>query len=239
MIEHDEQKCETCQHVLCARSVPIFSVLDHAEIKKVVSLIVRRKYGRGETIVAEGSYPESLIIIKKGRVKAFRYNSEGKEQILYIFSEGDFLGEKNLLRNQQVSYNVEALEDTNICIIKKKEFQNLLMEHPTIGFKIIEELCARIERLENAVQSMGTKSVDTRINEVILEFGRKYGKETKMGIEVQLPLSREGIASYIGVTRETVSRKFSHLQDEGIIQMVGNKKVIIVDKAKLEETSEL
>lgn len=238
MIEHDELKCETCQHVLCARSVPIFSVLDHEEIKKVVSLIVRKKYSKGEVVVMEGSYPESLIIIKKGRVKAFRYTSEGKEQILYIFSEGDFLGEKNLLRNQQVSYNVEALEDTNVCIIKKKEFQNLLLEHPTIGFKIIEELCARIERLENAVQSMGTKSVESRVNEVLLEFSKKYGKETKMGLEVQLPLSREGIANYIGVTRETVSRKFSHLQDEGVIQMIGNKKVIIIDRAKLEESAQ-
>jgi CRP/FNR family transcriptional regulator, anaerobic regulatory protein len=236
MKEHDELRCETCQHILCARAVPIFSVLDSEELKKIVSLIVRRKYSKGEFIITEGSYPESLIIIRKGKVKAFRYTSDGKEQILYIFSEGDFLGEKNLLRNQQVTYSVEALEDTSVCIIKKKEFQGLLLEHPTIGFKIVEELCERLERLENAVQSMGTQSVESRVSSVLLEFGKKYGIETKEGIEVQLPLSREGIASYIGVTRETVSRKFSHLQDEGIIKMVGNKKIIIVNKSRLEDS---
>jgi len=59
------------------------------------------------------------------------------------------------------------------------------------------------------------------------EFARKYGKESQNGIIVELPLSREGIANYIGVARETVSRKMNMLQEEGIIEMVGNKKVII------------
>ncbi len=160
-------------------------------------------------------------------MKAFRNTFEGKEQIIYIFSQGDFFGEKNLLINQNAQYNVEALEETHVCTIKKDDFKKLLREYPEIGLKIIEELCSRLERLENAVESMGTKNAEERVNEVLLEFARKYGKESQNGIIVELPLSREGIANYIGVARETVSRKMNLLQEEGIIEMVGNKKVII------------
>ncbi|HHW66956.1 cyclic nucleotide-binding domain-containing protein [Defluviitalea raffinosedens] len=228
--------CEHCQHKLCARNVPIFSSLNPEEIEKVVSLIVRRKYSKGEIIVLEGSSLESLVIINTGKVKAFRHTFEGKEQILYIFSSGDFFGEKNLIINQKVTYSVEALEDTNICMISKGDFKQLLNEYPEISYKIMEELCKRLIRMEDAVESMSIKSVEARISAVLLEFANKYGKPHSNGILVELPLSREGIANYIGLTRETVSRKMSLLQEEGIIKMVGNKKIIITDKEALENS---
>ncbi|MBM7684726.1 Crp/Fnr family transcriptional regulator [Defluviitalea raffinosedens] len=228
--------CEHCQHKLCARNVPIFSSLNPEEIEKVVSLIVRRKYSKGEIIVLEGSSLESLVIINTGKVKAFRHTFEGKEQILYIFSSGDFFGEKNLIINQKVTYSVEALEDTNICMISKGDFKQLLNEYPEISYKIMEELCKRLIRMEDAVESMSIKSVEARISAVLLEFANKYGKSHSNGILVELPLSREGIANYIGLTRETVSRKMSLLQEEGIIKMVGNKKIIITDKEALENS---
>lgn len=228
--------CEHCQHKLCARNVPIFSSLNPEEIEKVVSLIVRRKYSKGEIIVLEGSSLESLVIINTGKVKAFRHTFEGKEQILYIFSSGDFFGEKNLIINQKVTYSVEALEDTNICMISKGDFKQLLNEYPEISYKIMEELCKRLIRMEDAVESMSVKNVEARISSVLLEFANRYGKPHSKGILVELPLSREGIANYIGLTRETVSRKMSLLQEEGIIEMVGNKKIIIIDKEALEDS---
>ena len=229
-------QCESCHHKICTRRVPVFSGLDAEELGKVVSLIVRKHYEKGQAVLHEGSSPEGLIIVSKGQVKAFRHTQEGKEQILYIFSEGDFLGEKNLLRNQAAKYNVEALEATNICMIKKSDFQKLLEDYPAISMKIMEELCNRLDRLENTIESMGSKNVEARVSSVLLEFAAKYGQEHPKGILIELPLSREGIANYIGLTRETVSRKMSLLQEEEIIELLGNKKVILLDKKALEES---
>jgi len=181
----------------------------------------------------EESHLENLIIIDKGKVKVFRYTIEGKEQILYIFDHGDFFGEKNLLNNQQSTYNVEALETTYICMINKNDFQKLLINYPKIGIKIIEELCSRMDKIENSVQNMGTKNTEWRINSLLLEFAERYGKKHPNGIIVDLPLSREGIANYIGTARETVSRKLSVLQDEGVIDMIGNKQILIRDISAL------
>ncbi len=228
--------CDRCQHEVCARRVPIFSTLSIEELQKVVNLIYRRSYIKGELIVIEGSNLDSLIIINSGQVKAYRDTQDGKEQILYVFSEGDFFGEKNLIINQAATYNVEALEETNICAIRKEDFQKLLTEHPSIGLKIMEELCNRLDRLEKTIEGMGSKDVEARLGMVLLEFARKHGKESGEGILVELPLSREGIASYIGLTRETVSRKMTLLQNQGIIEMVGNKKVLIKNIKLLEQT---
>lgn len=230
--------CERCRHQLCARRVPIFSSLDAEELNRVVGLIARKQYAKGELIILEGASLESLIIINSGQVKAFKDTREGKEQILYIFSAGDFFGEKNLLRNQRATYHVEALENTNVCMIHKDTFRQLLRQYPDIGLKIMEELCRRLDRLENTVENMGTKNVEARVNAVLLEFLAKYGTFHPRGVLIELPLSREGIANYIGVARETVSRKMSYLQEEGIIEMIGNKKVLILDKEALAKEME-
>lgn len=229
------KSCEKCHHNICTYRVPIFSDLEQNEMTKVTELIITRKYARGEMIVMEGNQLEGLYIIHSGRVKAFRYTQEAKEQILYLFSEGDFFGEKNLLRKQPVTYHAEALEETQICVIPHHSFHELLKEVPSINYKIMDQLCIRIEHLESLIQNMGTRDMEARISAILLEFAEKYGAKQKDGILVSMPLSREGIANYIGVTRETISRKLSRLQEDGIIELVGNKKLKILDLSALEQ----
>lgn len=233
---NDKQECgcDKCHHKLCTHKVPIFSALEPSELSAVIHLIVHKSYMKGEQIVSEGQPLDSLIIINDGLVKAFKYSQEGKEQILYILSPGDFFGEKNLLKDQVSTFHVQALEGSAICMIHKNEFRKLLGQHPSIGLKVIEALSERIETLEGTIENMGTKTIEYRVNSVLLEFAKKHGVAVKKGIEFDLPLSREGIANYIGVTRETVSRKLSLLQEEGIIELSGHKRIIVLDQKRLE-----
>jgi CRP/FNR family transcriptional regulator len=179
--------------------------------------------------VSEGDTVDRLIIINSGKAKGCRYTLEGKEQILHLYSEGDFFGEKYLLTDKEASFNIEALEKVHVCMILKDDFRQLVKSHTDIGFKIMEELSNKLERLENTIEQMSTRSVEVRVISALVEFANKFGEKVESGILVTLPLSREGIASYIGVTRETVSRSMNGLQDEGLIEMIGNKKVRIRD----------
>ena len=70
----------------------------------------------------DGEKTESVIIMHEGSGKAYKYTPEGREQILYIFSEGDFFGEKNLLGNQKATFSVDALEPVKTCMIMKEQF---------------------------------------------------------------------------------------------------------------------
>ena len=156
--------CGSCQHKLCAGRVSLFTSLDNEQLLQVMKLIIHKEYKKGEILLFEGEIRNDLVIVNKGQVKAFRNTVDGKEQILYIFSEGDFFGEKNLLRDQASNYGVEALEETHICIIHKDDFQKLVKEYPDIGLKVMEVLCERLDRLENTIETMGTRTVGARVS---------------------------------------------------------------------------
>ena len=89
-------------------------------------------------------------------------------------------------------------------------------------------------RLEYALQSIGVRNVDNRIGSILLEFAEKYGIKDGTDTIIHLPLSREGIANYLGVARETVSRKFSQLENEGLLYSINNKEILIPDMDKIQ-----
>lgn len=229
----DSCQCGLCHNDLCLHKVPIFSSLSKEELYRLADLISHRDYKKGEMILFDGEKSESIVIIHEGSAKAYKYTSDGREQILYVFTEGDFFGEQNLLSDRTATYSVEALQPVKTCILLKTQFQQLLYQYPDIALKIISELGDRMARLENAMQGMGVRNVDNRVSGILLEFAAKYGTEGKEGILINLPLSREGIANYLGVARETVSRKLGQLESEGVIRSVNNKSILIIDQEAL------
>lgn len=223
-----------CLHQLCVHKVPIFSSLDGDDLQKIASTIRHREYRKGETLYSEGDTPDSLIILNEGSVKAYKYTPDGREQILYVFSEGDFFGEQNLFGSRTAAFTVEALERVKTCLITKNVFQQSLHTYPDIAIKIIQELEERMSRMENVLQSMGVRSVDIRVSALILDFAAKYGTAAPEGTLIKLPLSREGMANLLGIARETVSRKLGQLESEGIIRSVSNKSILLLDWHALE-----
>ncbi len=225
--------CLSCNHKMCASKVPIFKNLSSEELVDIIGLIVRRKYKKGELIFMQGNKLEGLYIINHGKIKIFKYTKEGKEQILYILSEGNFIGELSLLNTEEVSYYAEAIEALDICLIKKSDFDEILKVKPQISLRILEVISQRLSKLEGLVQSLGTKDVEARIAQMLLDLKEEYGIEAADYTELTIPLTREDMANYIGVTRETISRKLSNFQEEGIIKLVGNKKILILDSNAL------
>ncbi len=226
--------CNRCSDRLCMHKVPILSSLNKEDLEKISDLITHHIFKKGETLLREGDRTDSIVIIHEGSAKAYKTTTDGREQILYVFTEGDFFGEQNLFRNHYATYSVEALQTLKTCHLSKAQFQQLLYSYPEIAVKIIDELGSRMSRLETAMQSMGVRNVDNRIGGILLEFAAKYGSQDPNGTVIHLPLSREGIANYLGVARETVSRKFSQLESEGVIRSRNNKEIIILDQEALQ-----
>ena len=232
-----ENKCSNCHEGPCIYKVPIFSSLNHEELISIARLIKHKVYKKGEIIIHEGEKSNSVIIIRDGSAKACRYNADGKEQILYIFSEGDFFGEQNLFNERRATYTVIALTEVRVCTLSKSEFEPLLYNYPEISIKILSELSERMYRLENAMQGMGVRNLDFRICTLLMEFSEKYGYKVEDGILIRMPLSREGIANFLGVARETISRKLGQLEKDGIIRSINNKSIMILDPDALKEAT--
>lgn len=227
--------CNLCKGKYCAHKVSIFSVLDEEQLAKLTAKINHRNYKKGQIIFFEGDLSDKLYVINKGKIKIFKYTKEGREQILYILSEGDFIGDLSLLKRGEFKFNAEALEEANICELTKDDFDSIVKENAEIALKILQVVHDRIVKLENLIQSLSTKDIESRIAGLLLSFVRDFGVRKGQKIELVLPLSREDIANYIGVTRETISRKLSSMNDQGLIDLIGSRKIIINNIEELED----
>ncbi len=230
-----EEACKKCKGRYCASKTSLFGILEEPQLKEITDKINHKTYKKNEIIFLEGDQADKLYVINHGKVKVFRYTKEGKEQILYIVSTGDFLGDLSLLKKGEFRFNAEALEDVKICELTKDDFDNVVKENPEISLKILEVLYERIKKLETLVQSLSTKDIETRISGLLLGLIKDFGEPEGNIVRLELPLSREDMANYIGVTRETISRRLNSMQEEGIIELVGNKTIILNDLEYLEE----
>jgi len=199
--------------------------------------MTHRTYKKGEILVREGDPALGFTVLREGSAKAYKTTFDGREQILYIFPQNDYFGARFLFTEEKVPYSVEALEETKVCILSKAQFAHLLAEYSSVALQIIEAMANRMSRLETAMQSMGGRNAELRIASLLLEFKDTYGQEKDGYVEINLPLSREGLANYLGIARETLSRKLTQLEEEKVIENIGSKTIRLLDVKRLTELS--
>ena len=198
-----------------------------------------KSFKENDVLCREGEKSDKLFLIRDGRVKICKITKEGKEQIVYVLSKGDFFGENNIFTSNNISnFSAYAITDAKICILKKENLEKILIQNPEISLKIIQEMADRINSAENLAQTLATRDVEARLATVLIEFMNKYGQKKEEEIYINLPLNREQIANYCGITRETVSRRLSKFDKLGIIKLQGNKGLIVKDKEALFSLSE-
>lgn len=231
-----ECTCGRCHHNICAKKVPIFSSLSEEELVKIVNMTGHEAFKKGEIICNEGDKSETLIIVNEGKVKLCKLTKDGKEQIIHILSSGDFFGELNLFNdNKSYNFSAYAISDVKVCTLTKKKMEEILIKNPDISLKILKEVTKRLAETETLAQNLATNDVDARIAHMILDFSGKYGVSKGQDIEIKLPINREEMANYVGVTRETISRKLSKFEDLDTIKLIGNKVIIIKNEDALKE----
>lgn len=229
------KQCDRCENRLCASKIAIFENLSKEELIGIIKMTGHRQYKKGELIFLEGSEASTLYLINEGKIKLYKYTKDGKQQILHILSDGEVIGELNLFKQGEYTFNAEAITPLKVCTLTKEKMKKLILDEPTIGLKILEVMGERLINLENLVQNLSTNDAEIRVAYLLLELSDKYGKITPKGIEVPLPITREEMSNYTGVARETISRKLKKLEEEHIIELIGTKKIRIVDKEKLED----
>jgi CRP/FNR family transcriptional regulator len=218
---------------ICASTVPIFRTLNYEELRQVNSLIRKKDYQKGSMLFLQGDRSEHLYIVRYGRVKLYETSKDGRQQIVHILEQGDFFGELSLFRDEHHSLYGEAMDDTGLCMIPKEDFKNLIKENPEISMGIMQAMSERLVTAENFIIDLTLKNVEERLASLLIMMADKQGVRTTQGIQIPLNLSRREIANLLGTTTETVSRKLTKLQSEGIINIEGHKNIIILNKGKL------
>lgn len=235
MNTHCKNCCNNCRGELCASKVPIFENLNNEELAEIVKTIDHKEYTKGNIVFTEGNVANTLYFINEGKIKLYKYTKDGKEQILHILSEGDFFGELELIKPSKYGFNSKAIVDSKICTLTKDEMRKIMMRNPEIGIKVLETVGERLSKVESLVQNLATNDVDSRMAYLLIDLKEKYGALINDNISIKLPLSREEMANYIGVTRETISRKLKKFEDEELIKIAGTKSIVILDEEGLKD----
>lgn len=235
-MENNNYKCN-CKEENCLKKVPLFASLDNDSLKEITTQMEHRVYQKNEMIVLEGDQPLGFTVIQQGSAKAYRITSDAKEQILYVFPEKDYFGARFLFTEDEVPYSVVALEETHVCILSKKQLKDVLSNHPKVAIVLIEAMAMRMKRLELLMQQTGKKKAEARIAAILCEFIDTYGVEKDGKTYINLPLSQEGVANYVGVARETLSRKLSLFEEHHIISFEDAPQMVILNKQRLIDLS--
>lgn len=227
----------SCNHEsFCIDNIPIFRDLP-VEIKEsIMNSSNHKKYNKGEIIFTPGDYFDYLFVVNKGKVKILKTSAMGKEQILRILVPGDFMGELSLFNNKVLTNTAEAIEESEICIIKSQKIRELIMEKPEIALKFLQKYTERIEESEDLIEQIGLRDVEQRIaNYLVSEVEKKEIKNNKTEYTINLSVSKGLLASMLGTSQETLSRKLSLLQDQGLIRLEGQRKIVILDMEGLRD----
>lgn len=222
--------CATCKGKLCVEKIDLFSNLDREEHVELIKLVKRRTYKKGERLFDVGDSFDSLFVINQGKVKIHEYTVDGDEKIYYILKESDVIGEISLLKQTEFSFMATALEDTKVCIIKKKDFDDFIQDKKEVTFKIFEYAYKKITSLETQVKILLSSKSINKVAGIIIKLKKEQGTNRVRFIQTQ-----EEMARSIGITRETFSRKLNKLKKEGIIAYDNN----VIEIHKLDRLFEL
>jgi CRP/FNR family transcriptional regulator len=224
---HDNIHCHELgeTHETCISLVPIFNHLEKEQMDEIMAVTYSISYKKGENIYCAGDKADSLYIVSKGKIKIYRLSESGKEQLLRILHPGDFTGELALFSETVHEEYAEAMEETNVCTIKNSELQEILLKYPSISLKVLAEFSSRLEQSEKQATLFATEKVETRIALFLVECM----DNEKQSMEVVLPMNKKDMASYLGTTPETISRKLADLEEAGYIKQISNKKIKILN----------
>ncbi len=212
----------------CIEIVPIFSNLTNDEMMEIAMITTDKIYEKGEMVYTVGNRGERLYVIHKGRVKISRIAANGKEQVIRVLGPGEFMGELSLFSPTSMTDNAEVLEKSTMCIIEGKRLKEIIPKYPSIAFKVMEELSSRLEKAENLIEDINLNSVETRLAQMLIKMANERN-------EVILNMKKGDFASQIGMSQETLSRKLTSFQEQGLIKQSGNKRIILLDIEALEE----
>lgn len=213
--------------VSCVAYVPIFKNLSEEELSRIIDIATHKKLNKGDFVYQTGDRLNDIYVIHKGKVKIVRYSPDGKEQVIRILSSGDFLGELSLFNNAEMTTYAETVEPSVICLVNNDSLKDLMNESPLLTFKMMSEVSQRLVKAETLIEHSNLRTSIAKLSNFLLTH--------ELNNEVILQTTKVNIASNLGISAETFSRKLKELKEMGAIKTPTNKKIIITNYELLEQ----
>lgn len=223
--------CSTC----VVRNRAICASLDAEELQLLAKLGHKQKIKRGEALVWEGDLEPVVANIIDGVLKLSVNLRDGREQIVSVMYASDFIGRPF---GKESPYSITAMTDAEVCVFARSSFDSFAKEHPDLQNKLLQRTLDELDRAREWMTLLGKKSATERIAIFLLELSNRLSLNGCNPLRpyldrFELPMDRQQIADILGLTIETVSRQFTYIKKDGIIDLPERRTVIINDRMRL------
>jgi CRP/FNR family transcriptional regulator len=222
--------CGTCpirHRAVCARC-------EKEELEYLETIKYYRTYEAGQPVVWAGDQLDFVASVVVGIASLTQTMEDGRTQMVGLLLPSDFLGRPG---RAVASFDVTAISDLTLCCFRRKPFEQLLRSSPTIGQRLLEMTLDELDAAREWMLVLGRKTAREKIASLLAIIARRNAQlhlgQAPEETTFVLPLTREAMADYLGLTLETVSRQISALKKEGIVELEGNRRILIPDFGRL------
>jgi CRP-like cAMP-binding protein len=215
-------------------SESILADLPVSDLEILMSRKSEQVYKKGQVIFREGAYPSGIYYIAEGKVKKYKVDLEGREQIIYVANTGELLGYHAILSADSYPDSAAVLEDSTIAFIPREDFLEAINQSGVLNRRLLKTLSHEFAVLANSLTLFAQKSVRERLALQLIVVREKYKVNFEPGMPVEINMSRDDLASLVGTAREHVVRMLSEFKAEGTVETKG-RKIIVLDVKRLIE----
>ncbi|PTQ73377.1 transcriptional regulator FnrL [Celeribacter persicus] len=230
-IVFDHKECGSCpirHRSVCARC-------EADELEELDAIKYYRSYEAGQPIVWSGDRMDFVASVVTGVASLSQAMEDGRTQMVGLLLPSDFLGRPG---RDVAPYDVVAVSNLTLCCFRRKPFEQMMIRTPHIAQRLLEMTLDELDAAREWMLILGRKTAREKIASLMAIIARREASLALTtagdGMDFELPLTREAMADYLGLTLETVSRQISALKRDGVITLEGKRRVIIPDFDRLQ-----
>ncbi|GGA74561.1 Crp/Fnr family transcriptional regulator [Ornithinibacillus halotolerans] len=213
----------------------LFKDLTEEEMIPIVELAKHRLFFQGTHLFMHGDPLTSVYFIQKGKIKIYRTDIHGKEQIINVLGPGEMFPHQGFFRKDNYPAHAEVMEDSNLIYIPINLFENFLINHPEICVKLFKVLGDKIVDLQNRLEEKMLHNTYEQVILLLLRLAKNNGKEHDEKLtKITLQLTNRELANMIGSSRETVSRTLTQLKKKNLVSS-NDSGYLLIDMEALQD----
>lgn len=197
--------------------IPLFRGLSEDHLSQVRRIAVDKFYDKGRTVFSEGDECNGFYVVADGRVKIYKVSTEGKEQIFHIYGPGNPFGEVPVFSGQKFPANAQTLLKSHLLFFPKASFVDLISNNPSLSLNMLAALSMRLREFTVQIENLSLKEVPGRLAGYLIYLAEEQGNKG----HVTLNISKGQLASLLGTIPETLSRIFSRMSAQKLIEVKG------------------
>ncbi|MEH7085623.1 Crp/Fnr family transcriptional regulator [Neobacillus drentensis] len=214
----------------------LFRELNDFELTKITDIAISREWKKQSHVFLQGDPLENVYFIYDGKIKIYKSDINGKEQIVAIAKKGEMFPHVGFFRKGDYPAYAEVLEPSTLIAIPISKFETVLIDNPQLCIKVFKVLGEKIVDLQNRLEEQILNNTYEQIVKLLIRLAQKHGKEQEDGtILLKSEFTNKDLANMIGTTRETISRTLTKMKKDELIEVDDEGDMIVDVEILMEE----